>query len=64
MCNRATSIMKRPWPTMAVAPGGKNHPVTVNIRAQECEDPWLFFEAKRRLTAEKLRKHCYSELSL
>jgi len=49
---------------MAVAPGGKNHPVTVNIRAQECEDPWLFFEAKRRLTAEKLRKHCYSELSL
>jgi len=61
VCDRATSIMKRPWPARVLAPWGKNHSVTVNLRAQECEDPWLFFEAKRRLTAEKLGKHCYSE---
>jgi hypothetical protein len=29
------------------------HPYTLHLREQGCEDPWLFFEAKRGLPANK-----------
>jgi hypothetical protein len=29
------------------------HPGTLYLRERECEDPWLFFEAKRGLRAKK-----------
>jgi hypothetical protein len=30
---------------------------TLYLREQMCDDPWLFFEAKRGLEAKELGKH-------
>ena len=35
-----------------------HHPDTLYWREQWCEDPWLFFEAKRGPRAKKFGKHC------
>jgi hypothetical protein len=32
--------------------------ITSYIREQGCEDPWLFFEARRGQRAEGFAKHC------
>jgi hypothetical protein len=34
------------------------HPDTIHLREQGCEDPWLFFEAKRDPRAIKFSKDC------
>ena len=34
------------------------HPDALYLREQGCEDPWLFFEAKRGPRANKFWKHC------
>jgi hypothetical protein len=36
------------------------HPDTLYVPEQGCEDPLLFFEAKRAPQAKKLGKHCAS----
>jgi hypothetical protein len=33
------------------------HPDTLHIREQGCEDPWLFFEAKRGTRGKTFGKH-------
>jgi hypothetical protein len=33
------------------------HPDTLYVCEQGCEDPWLFFEAKRGLQAKQFGKH-------
>ena len=33
------------------------HPDILYLREQECEDPWLFFEAKRGPLAKTFGKH-------
>jgi hypothetical protein len=35
------------------------HPKTLYLRAQVCEDPWLFLEAKRGPQGKKFGKHWY-----
>jgi hypothetical protein len=34
---------------------------TLYLHEQECEDPWLLFEANRGPQAKKFGKHCCSE---
>ena len=34
-----------------------HHPETLYLRQPGCEDPWLFFEAKRGLRAQMFGKH-------
>jgi hypothetical protein len=38
------------------------YPDTLNIREQGCENPRLFFEARRGPRAEKFGKHCFRPL--
>ena len=39
------------------------HPDTIYLylREQGCEDPWLYFEAKRGARAKKFGKHCFKQ---
>jgi hypothetical protein len=41
---------------------GTHHPDTLYLREQGCEDPWLFFEAKRGPWTKKFKKHWYKPL--
>ena len=35
------------------------HPDTLYLRERGCEDPWLFFEAKRSPRAKTFVRHCF-----
>ena len=39
------------------------HPNILYLREQGCEDPWLFFEAKRGPRAKKFGKHWFTHLA-
>ena len=35
------------------------HPDSLYLHEQGCEDPWLYFEAKRGPRVKSLGKHCF-----
>jgi hypothetical protein len=41
-----------------------DHPDTLYLREQGCEDPLLFFEAKRGPQANNFGKHCYRPIAI
>jgi len=39
-----------------------HHPYTQYLREQECEDPWLFVEARKEPAKQKQCGKCWSEV--